>query len=612
MEKEKKNQSLLYNLYQMYKESKHVSSPESNSQETVTEPISSTEIKTESPFLFLEEEETVTRHLGALLELYKMFLADCPLSRYPDPSMSGLSQWIFAPLRDLLIYKNRKLELAKAVEDIGKLAGHFLKNMHQVEEAYQAALEKQKDNQNLPAEPVAPPSIHGSSVVIPLPDRMAALLFVFPPYRGGDDITEEEIYKGLSVKGIRFGTKDSLISDIVKYSRYFQLFLIAEGIPLTPSKDGKIIHHFKMNNGLEIAKDERGSADFRNLNTFQTIVAGTLICDIIPLDKGTVGHNIYGVPLSPKLPKNPPIPQGTNTYLSKDQTQLLATCDGHLIYRGNSYHVEPVLQIGENVDFSVGNIDFPGDVIVNGDVLSGFEIKAQGNILIRGMAESAFLYAEGNITILKGMNGNETGTIHAKGSVKSSFLEHCTIHSCGPIYSNTIICCEIHCEDSVYAQGVHGAIIGGNITALNSVEARMIGSRSLRKTTIILGELPRILNRKTELKLEQVEARTIIDKLAVNISYLDKFKASLPVEKLGMLEQLNEQYQLYLQKEVKLEEELDRLDHFMPDFTKCHVTCNQMYPTTYLHIGGEFILIEETLSHCTIQLGDEGIHIETL
>ena len=59
-----------------------------------------------------------------------------------------------------------------------------------------------------------------------------------------------------------------------------------------------------------------------------------------------------------------------------------ADCEGVASFEENEIKVAKTLVIDGNVDFSVGNIIFPGDVIVYGSIINGFKVSAQGNVMV--------------------------------------------------------------------------------------------------------------------------------------------------------------------------------------------------------------------------------------
>ena len=70
----------------------------------------------------------------------------------------------------------------------------------------------------------------------------------------------------------------------------------------------------------------------------------------------------------------------------------------------------------------MGNINFTGSVVIHGDVLEGYSVKAKGDITVMGIVEGARLSAGGDILLHKGMRGMRTGVLEAEGDITAKFL----------------------------------------------------------------------------------------------------------------------------------------------------------------------------------------------
>ena len=86
-----------------------------------------------------------------------------------------------------------------------------------------------------------------------------------------------------------------------------------------------------------------------------------------------MGIDIFGNKID-FLPVNAFFQVGNNITISEDKLSLIANIDGCLFIKSGVLHVDDVYQIRGDVDFHTGNIDFNGDVIIGGDVKSGFQI----------------------------------------------------------------------------------------------------------------------------------------------------------------------------------------------------------------------------------------------
>ena len=130
------------------------------------------------------------------------------------------------------------------------------------------------------------------------------------------------------------------------------------------------------------------NANYKDLNQFIPLVKDQKIVSINkPIVKDS-GIDIFGNKID-FLPINAFFQVGNNIAISEDKLSLIANINGCLFIKSGVLHVDDVYQIRGDVDFHTGNIDFNGDVIIGGDVKSGFKIISKGNIYVNGTVESS-------------------------------------------------------------------------------------------------------------------------------------------------------------------------------------------------------------------------------
>ena len=91
------------------------------------------------------------------------------------------------------------------------------------------------------------------------------------------------------------------------------------------------------------------------------------------------------------------------------------------------------------VTLATGDVNYEGNVFVIGNVGSGAEICATGDILVGGFVEAAHLLAGGDIMIRQGMNASGEGEIRAAGNVNGCFFESTKIYAEGDIQGDYFI-----------------------------------------------------------------------------------------------------------------------------------------------------------------------------
>ncbi len=543
-------------------------------------------------------------------KLFRLYAKWCEY-RHTAPTGELFSKWVKEPVEESA---DEKRYLLLAAETFWKQAVSAAeKVLQQIEAAEEKAKEREKQRLEQAA---TQEEVIGSQEEISLQidadvhlyfskGNMEVLLCVFPPFGDGAGVTKEAIRKKLEEMEVTTGIREDLISRIAEKQMFFQIFVVAEGIQPAAGKDGYVVEHIPREEFISFEEDEAGKVNYKDLHLFRNIKENDLICDIIPPQDGINGTDVKGNEVKAARGKAASVPAGNHTKLSSDGRQLIAASDGYISFQAGKFRIEDQLVINGNVDMAVGNQDFLGDIIVHGDVISGFSLKATGNIHVRGAVEGAVLTAGENIEISDGMKGNNRGELHAGESVRCSFLENVKVFAAGDIHVESMISCEVNCNGSVYVNQGLGVIIGGKITAEKSVTAKIIGSKANRKTEIFLGMMPETRAARDRKAEELQTVKSTKELLKKNIHFLQTIE-SLPAQKAEVLKQLIEQEELYEKIQQRLETELDKLNKMETDFRECFVKTGTAYPPTKVTIGGMTYCLETVSTKCNFYLSREG------
>lgn len=299
------------------------------------------------------------------------------------------------------------------------------------------------------------------------------------------EVSTEEILDYLKEQEIIYGIMENDIVEFCKNKEYAKELIAAGGKEPINGNDAEIVYNFDITKEKRFSENADGTIDFRNINNVTNVKKDTVLCYIVPASEGVNGTDVYGNPVNYKKGKNVSFNYGKNTYVLEDGLQLLASTDGCVEIKNGKIFVEDVY-IVKNVDNSTGNIDFIGNVIINGDIKEGFSVTAIGDIKIRGMVEGAYIKSNGDVVISKGMNGMSKGSIYAKGNITSKYIENASIESEKSIYAEALINSEVKAGDSIIIKGSTSTIIGGVTTAENIIYAKTIGNKTYPETNIIL------------------------------------------------------------------------------------------------------------------------------
>ncbi len=348
-------------------------------------------------------------------------------------------------------------------------------------------------------------------------DRMEGLLSLTEGIGTGSRLSMEEIRTALEENGVVHGVDDERILKALDTARTgvaVKEFVVAEGTPAIDQSENRIefIVDISSDPGVRIRKD--GSADFRNRNTITTVEKGEPICRILPSQQEPVdGMDVTGKAIPAQNISGLQLELGENV-LKEEQDDgeiiIVATTDGELLYDSNRLAVETVHTIKGDVNMKVGNVKFPGTVLIDGTVRTGFYVISGGDIKISGGVEGALLSSDGDILIKQGVKGAGKAVLRSKKGIMSPFVELATLLSVGNVtLKSSVVRSRIKCNGRISFQGDNGRIVGGQIRARNGVEAGSIGTPRGIKTELSFGQdyLIADLIEKEEEEIEKVKKR---------------------------------------------------------------------------------------------------------
>lgn len=360
-------------------------------------------------------------------------------------------------------------------------------------------------------------AVDGSVDITFDPEGNTANMVLHMPHNGGKPITPQGVMVELAKKGITTGIDELDIKDMVEGKVYDTPICVARAIPPKRGENGRISYRFEKQRVPKPKYDEFGIADFRELDIIVPIKKGDIIADITPPTPGEPGVNIFGRAIKPEPGTMPNITIGKNSLLTADGKNIVATCNGHILYGTGCFNVEDTVTVKSDLDISVGNITFNGDVVIKGNVMEGFSIKAGRNVRIEGTAFSASITAGGNITINGGAINSQ---IDCDGDVSIGFCENTTIKAQGNVVSPQFAFCNVFCYGELIAKGRTGVITGGKITCMKNVTAGIIGSEKYTYTEVNIGDGSVTCARKRDAETELSVLKTAYEQASKNVEFL--------------------------------------------------------------------------------------------
>jgi len=383
------------------------------------------------------------------------------------------------------------------------------------------------------------------------PDQMLAVLRVAPAGVAGLE-TLEAIKAELSRRSVVYGMDLTLVEAWL-HSDSIEDFPVAKGKPPKHGKNGELKFLVDVSAQAKFIPDSAQGAtiDFRNAMRVAFIEAGQPIAEVIAPTQGENGFTVCGGKLPAEAGE--PVRFSLGDGVEQQNSVLIATQSGTPSFRDSLLLVRKSLEITGDVSFKTGNIDFSGTVIIHGDVLDDFEVKAAEHIVVEGIINGAKLSAGGYIQCLGGILGKNKADLKAGGFIEARFVDSASLCSdLDIVITKDILHSKAVCLGTVKCAG---SIIGGEIMALRQVEAGDIGSSVGTKTIIGIHK-----HYRQEMAKEQV-AKILLSANAV----FEKFKrwnqiAQLSPEDIAQLEADQKQMAANLLKKNNLDGNIERLE----------------------------------------------------
>jgi len=372
-------------------------------------------------------------------------------------------------------------------------------------------------------------------------DRMKAYVLLRKEKEEEKPLTLEELMGAIKTAGIKHGILEENLVRLAASPVYNTPVLIAEGTPPLDGEDGRV--EFIKEEAKEVSeeKEEKFRIDLKEIPKKKRIIVkkGETIAKIVPPTPGVDGKDVFGNPVKSKPGRMPEYHIGSNVVLDGDK--IVATRSGILVVeKGGTISVLDTLEV-EEVDYSTGNIEFPGKLLVKGDVKPDFVVKVQGDITIKGVIEAATVISlEGNVTA-GGIKGRGKAFVKAKGVLKSVFVENAEVEAGEIVVERLIENSTVRSESSVILSGNKGSIRGGLILARMKVEAWQIGSPLGVKTRVEVGTDPTLNERIKILEAQISLDKANVEKLTKALIELRKLKSSLgtlPPDKEALLQKI--------------------------------------------------------------------------
>ncbi len=442
-------------------------------------------------------------------------------------------------------------------------------------------------------------------------DRMTAAIRLYPPSNRGVPLNQEMIRGSLTRAKVSYGIVEPIVERVVATPIYCQTIPVAKGKPAVEGTDAVIEYHFETNPLAKPKMNEDGSVDFHQLNIFTEVKEGQLLATLTPEKEGEPGKDVFGNPLYPHKIRKKTLKYGRNIRLSEDKLLIFSEVSGDVKLEGDTVFVSNAYTVAADVDASTGDIVYEGNVIVNGNVRTGFSIHAKGDIQVKGVVEGASLHAGGNIVLSRGIQGMNRGQLFAKGDVLTKFIESASVKAGGTVRSGSILHSTVEAGDKILCEGRKSFAIGGTLSAGNLIQVKTIGNQMGTETNVKIGVDPLVYEQLKAAQKELAENQEMIEKCVQVLLLFKKRMESgqgIPQDKIPVIKKAGED-------RGKLEERQAELKLIIENSTKA-IEANAngrlkvsdaVYSGVRIQIANSMYVVKDTGRYCQFYLEDGEI-----
>jgi len=289
---------------------------------------------------------------------------------------------------------------------------------------------------------------------------------------------------------------------------------------------------------------------------------------------------------------------------SPDGKMFYADLSGHIVLNGLILEIMEIFVVNSDVDYSTGHINFSGNVLINGDVKEGFEVKATGDIIVMKNVESTRVEAGRDVKITGGIVSKGKGLVSAGRDITADYVQNARLEAQGNInIENFAVNSYLFTSRFLKMESKRGTILGGEVYAQKGIDVRVLGSENGKKTYVEVGTDYLVQKKIIELEdaLKFVEGNILKIDMALR-PVLDLMKTqpnALEGKKEVIRKTLEKKKDYDLQKKTmiaKIEELKARLTEQEPCFVKVNLTC---YPDVQIKIKENKTVITKRMDHKT-------------
>ncbi len=299
-----------------------------------------------------------------------------------------------------------------------------------------------------------------------------------PSEEGGKLLVFSDIVEALQNGGIVHGLQDRSIQEAIFHCNMEKL-PVAEvslclGTPMVKQRPAFLklethiyAHHFEK---------EGPQVDFKQYTPFVIVKKGELLARAVLPQAGREGSTVFGVALPAGRKDVKLLKPGPNTLFAHGK--VFARMAGRFVLENDQFDISDLLEISGGVDYSTGNIIFPGSLVVKGVVSDGFKIVAGGSITVAETLDASEVMCRTDLTCNGGIIGKKAGLVRVGRDIKALFVENCQMDVLGNAhFAKSLLHTRLFVKGNLTMDD-GGRIVSSSVTVKGNLSCTQLGNEN--------------------------------------------------------------------------------------------------------------------------------------
>lgn len=393
--------------------------------------------------------------------------------------------------------------------------------------------------------------------------------------------------------------------------------LVAEGVAPVDGADGRIDFVYqRVAEERAKARADVDQVDYKEWGGVDTVMPDEVLACVFPPEAGTPGRGVTGEELPAKSGRTVSLIVGKNVDLKDTEGVMTATStiEGLVSVLGRKIEVSPVYVVNGDVNLSVGNVHFNGDVVITGEVREGFVVEATGNIEVQKNVDKGGLEAGGDVTVIGTIYGKDDVWVRAEGTIHAAAAENANLEAAGSVkIKGGLMQSHVIADRAYLGHETGGFVRGGVVETTGDIYVGTIGSPGSTGQAHFEIKWPKnLIQNMVKFKEERehlTNDRGEVERQLLHLRRMEEQGRQLTVAQAERLKEHEQEAHRTRERETVLQFERDELGEHIEKCRESAITVyGDLYPDVTLVIHGKSMTVHEERGAVRVECGKDRLH----